>query len=108
MYHANFSKTKKYNYAYKHFYICKKNVSDIHVLKGSFCIVYFKLYLNSIHLKIAQLDKKMEDLKAEKHDLFSQLKKVLHQEDETRKKAQLKEQRYEFNAFSTGSSCLKR
>lgn len=102
MYHANFSKTKKYNYAHMHFYmsvICKKNVSDIHVsdihvLKGSFCIVYFKLYLNLIHLKIAQLDKKMEDLKAEKHDLFSQLKKVLHQEDETRKKAQLKEQRY--------------
>lgn len=31
MYHANFSKTKKYNYAYMHFYICKKNVSDIHV-----------------------------------------------------------------------------
>lgn len=112
MYHANFSKTKKYNHEYMHFYmsvICKKkNVSDIHVFKGSFCIVYFKLYLNSIHLKIAQLDKKMEDLKAEKHDLFSQLKKVLHQEDETRKKAQLKEQRYEFNAFSTGSSCLKR
>lgn len=83
-------------------------MSDIHVLKNFSCIVYFKLYLNSIHLKIAQLDKKMEDLKAEKHDLFSQLKKVLHQEDETRKKAQLKEQRYEFNAFSTGSSCLKR
>lgn len=87
-----------------------KKLSDIYVLKVFFCIVYFKLYLNLIHLKIAQLDKKMEDLKAEKHDLFSQLKKVLHQEDETRKKAQLKEQRYEFNAFSTGStgSCLKR
>lgn len=82
----------------------QKLLSDIYVLKVFFCTVYFKLYLNFIHLKIAQLDKKMEDLKAEKHDLFSQLKKVLHQEDETRKKAQLKEQRYEFNAFSTGSS----
>ena len=35
----------------------------------------------------------MEALKNEKHELFSQLKKVLHQEDETKKKAQLKEQR---------------
>lgn len=74
--------------------------------KGSFCIVSFKLYLDFILLKITQLDKKMEDLKAEKHDLFSQLKKVLHQEDETRKKAQLKEQRYSFNVFYRESSCL--
>ena len=36
----------------------------------------------------------MEALKSEKHELFSQLKKVLHQEDETKKKAQLKEQKY--------------
>lgn len=50
------------------------------------------LTLEQTKEQIAQLDKKMEDLKAEKHDLFSQLKKVLHQEDETRKKAQLKEQ----------------
>lgn len=42
--------------------------------------------------QIAQLEKKLEQLKAEKHELFSQLKKVLHQEDETRKRAQLKEQ----------------
>ncbi|XP_053408577.1 G protein pathway suppressor 2-like isoform X2 [Mercenaria mercenaria] len=42
--------------------------------------------------QISQLEKKLEQLKAEKHELFSQLKKVLHQEDETRKRAQLKEQ----------------
>lgn len=38
------------------------------------------------------MEKKLETLKAEKHELFSQLKKVLHQEDETRKRAQIKEQ----------------
>ncbi|XP_048756320.1 G protein pathway suppressor 2-like isoform X2 [Ostrea edulis] len=50
------------------------------------------LTLEQTKEQISQLDKKMEDLKTEKHELFSQLKKVLHQEDETRKKAQLKEQ----------------
>lgn len=42
--------------------------------------------------QISELEKKMDKLKAEKHELFSQLKKVLHQEDETRKRAQQKEQ----------------
>ena len=44
-------------------------------------------------LQISQLEKKLEQLRVEKHELFSQLKKVLHQEDETRKRTQLKEQR---------------
>lgn len=39
------------------------------------------------------METKHESLKNEKHELFSQLKKVLHQEDETRRRAQLKEQR---------------
>ena len=47
-----------------------------------------------LSLKVSQLNKKIETLKQEKHELFSQLKKVLHQEDETRKRAQLKEQRF--------------
>ncbi|XP_060577476.1 G protein pathway suppressor 2-like isoform X2 [Ruditapes philippinarum] len=42
--------------------------------------------------QISQLEKKLEQLGSEKHELFSQLKKVLHQEDETRKRTQLKEQ----------------
>lgn len=50
------------------------------------------LTLEQTKEQVTQLDKKLEDLKSEKHELFCQLKKVLHQEDETRKKAQLKEQ----------------
>lgn len=42
--------------------------------------------------QIAHLEKRLETLNQEKHELFSQLKKVLHQEDETRKRAQIKEQ----------------
>ena len=42
---------------------------------------------------MANLETKLESLKREKHELFSQLKKVLHQEGETKKKVQLKEQR---------------
>ncbi|WAR04994.1 hypothetical protein MAR_020363, partial [Mya arenaria] len=42
--------------------------------------------------KITQLEKKLEQLRQEKHDYFSQLKKVLHQEDETRKRAQQKDE----------------
>ena len=38
------------------------------------------------------MEKKLEGLKQDKHELFSQLKKVLHHEDETRKRAQIKEQ----------------
>ena len=34
---------------------------------------------------------KLEHLKGEKHELFSQFKKVLHQEDETRKRSFIKE-----------------
>ena len=45
-------------------------------------------------LQIASLESKLESLKQEKHKLFSQLKKVLHQEDENRKRAQLKEHKY--------------
>ncbi|KAI0216163.1 hypothetical protein LSAT2_031801 [Lamellibrachia satsuma] len=41
--------------------------------------------------QISQLQQKMESLKQEKHELFSQLKKVLHQEDESRKRAQMKD-----------------
>ncbi|KAK2179151.1 hypothetical protein NP493_509g01003 [Ridgeia piscesae] len=41
--------------------------------------------------QISQLQHKMEQLKQEKHELFSQLKKVLHQEDESRKRAQMKD-----------------
>ncbi|XP_064650783.1 G protein pathway suppressor 2-like isoform X2 [Lineus longissimus] len=41
---------------------------------------------------IRQQETKLDSLKKEKHELFSQLKKVLHQEDETRRRAQVKEQ----------------
>lgn len=50
------------------------------------------LTLEQTKEQIQQLEKKLESLKQEKHELFSQLKKVLHQEDETRKRAQIKEQ----------------
>ena len=41
---------------------------------------------------ISQLDKRLEQLRSDKHQLFLQLKKVLNQEEETRHRAQLKEQ----------------
>ena len=44
-------------------------------------------------MQIAEFERRLEILKNEKHELFSQLKKVLHHEDESRKRAQLKEQR---------------
>ncbi|XP_059160962.1 G protein pathway suppressor 2-like [Physella acuta] len=50
------------------------------------------LTLEETNEQIAQLEKKLEILKGQKHELFSQLKKVLHQEDETRRRAQQKEQ----------------
>ncbi|KAK3581691.1 hypothetical protein CHS0354_032410 [Potamilus streckersoni] len=50
------------------------------------------LTLEQTKEQIHQLEKKLESLKAEKHELFSQLKKVLNQEEESRKRAQLKEQ----------------
>lgn len=53
------------------------------------------LTLEQTKEQIQQLEKKLEGLKQEKHELFSQLKKVLHQEDETRKRAQIKEQQNE-------------
>ncbi len=51
------------------------------------------LLMSTLHTQICKLEDKLEGLKREKHELFSQLKKVLHQEGETKKKAQLKEQR---------------
>ncbi|XP_029647473.1 G protein pathway suppressor 2 isoform X1 [Octopus sinensis] len=50
------------------------------------------LTLEQIKDQIGMMESKHESLKNEKHELFSQLKKVLHQEDETRRRAQLKEQ----------------
>ncbi|KAK3107395.1 hypothetical protein FSP39_013705 [Pinctada imbricata] len=50
------------------------------------------LTLEQTKEQIVELEKKLETLKTEKHELFSQLKKVLHQEDESRKRAALKEQ----------------
>ncbi|KAK7487184.1 hypothetical protein BaRGS_00021536 [Batillaria attramentaria] len=41
---------------------------------------------------LAQLERKLEQLRQEKHQLFLQLKKVLNQEEETRRRAQIKEQ----------------
>ncbi|KAK2153403.1 hypothetical protein LSH36_298g02005 [Paralvinella palmiformis] len=49
------------------------------------------LTLEQTREQIGQLEDRLEALKGEKHELFSQLKKVLHQEDESRKRAQLKE-----------------
>ena len=46
------------------------------------------------NLQILQLEKRLEQLRSDKHQLFLQLKKVLNQEEETRRRAQLKEQRY--------------
>ena len=43
-------------------------------------------------LQISQLQAKMENLKKDKNELFNQLKKVL-QEDENKKRAQIKEQK---------------
>lgn len=53
------------------------------------------LTLEQTKEQIQNMEKKLETLKQEKHELFSQLKKVLHQEDETRKRAQIKEQQNE-------------
>lgn len=50
------------------------------------------LTLEQTKEQINDLEKRLERLNQEKHELFSQLKKVLHQEDETRKRAQIKEQ----------------
>ncbi|XP_052265253.1 G protein pathway suppressor 2-like [Dreissena polymorpha] len=50
------------------------------------------LTLEQTKEQITQLEKKLELLRQEKHACFSQLKKVLHQEDETRKKAQQKDE----------------
>ena len=53
------------------------------------------LTLEQTKEQIQRIEKSLEGLKQEKHELFSQLKKVLHQEDETRKRAQIKEQQSE-------------
>lgn len=50
------------------------------------------LTLEQTREQIAQLEKKLEELRSDKHQLFLQLKKVLNQEEETRRRAQLKEQ----------------
>lgn len=61
------------------------------------------LTLEQIKDQIGIMDSKHESLKNEKHELFSQLKKVLHQEDETRRRAQIKEQSELLNiAYSQG------
>lgn len=44
-------------------------------------------------MQIQKLEEKLEGFKQEKHELFSQLKKVLNQEEEARKRAQMKEQK---------------
>jgi len=44
--------------------------------------------------QLVQLEAKLDALKQEKHGLFSELKKVLHQENEMRQRAQMKEQKY--------------
>ncbi|XP_074652573.1 uncharacterized protein LOC141906967 [Tubulanus polymorphus] len=41
--------------------------------------------------QVSELEKKLESLRTEKHELFSSLKKVLHHEDETKRRTQLKE-----------------
>ncbi|GFN94036.1 G protein pathway suppressor 2 [Plakobranchus ocellatus] len=50
------------------------------------------LTLEQTNEQILQLEKKLEDLKQQKKDIYSQLKKASHQEDETLKRAQQKEQ----------------
>lgn len=50
------------------------------------------LTLEQTKEQIVQLEKRLEDLRSDKHQLFLQLKKVLNQEEETRRRAQLKEQ----------------
>ncbi|KAL8589041.1 hypothetical protein ACOMHN_055054 [Nucella lapillus] len=50
------------------------------------------LTLEQTKEQISQLEKRLEHLRSNKHQLFLQLKKVLNQEDETRRRAQLKEQ----------------
>ncbi|XP_025103012.1 G protein pathway suppressor 2-like isoform X2 [Pomacea canaliculata] len=50
------------------------------------------LTLEQTRDQIAQLERKLEQLRSEKHQVFLQLKKVLNQEEETRRRAQLKEQ----------------
>lgn len=52
------------------------------------------LTLEQTKEQVKQLEAKLEQLKGEKHELFSQFKKVLHQEDETRKRS-IKEQQSE-------------
>ncbi|VDP07172.1 unnamed protein product [Soboliphyme baturini] len=53
----------------------------------------------SDELKIRELEKKLSDLKQEKHDLFTQLKKVLNQEEEHRRRLMQSQQQHyrEFN-----------
>ncbi|XP_067674785.1 G protein pathway suppressor 2-like isoform X1 [Haliotis asinina] len=53
------------------------------------------LTLEQTKEQVSALEVKLETLKTEKHDLFSRLKKVLHQEDETRRRTQIKEQQSE-------------
>ncbi|KAK7105807.1 G protein pathway suppressor 2-like isoform X2 [Littorina saxatilis] len=50
------------------------------------------LTLEQTKEQISQLEKRLDQLRSDKHQLFLQLKKVLNQEEETRRRAQLKEQ----------------
>ncbi|CAH1779184.1 unnamed protein product [Owenia fusiformis] len=52
------------------------------------------LTLEQTKEQVLELEKKLEKLRREKHDMFSQLKKVLHHEDEARRRTQIKEDEY--------------
>lgn len=50
------------------------------------------LTLEQTKEQLLQLERRLAELKQDKHGLFSELKKVLHQENEMRQRAQMKEQ----------------
>jgi len=57
-----------------------------------YCILQYRFLLN----QLLQLEQRLAELKKEKHGLFSELKKVLHQENEIRQREterQMKEQK---------------
>ena len=70
----------------RHFIMLSSNVRQLNN-KLTSC------YFDMLPLKLSQLEAKLDTLKQEKHGLFSELKKVLHQENEMRQRAQMKEQR---------------
>ncbi|XP_041377918.1 G protein pathway suppressor 2-like [Gigantopelta aegis] len=64
------------------------------------------LTLEQTKEQIGQLEKRLKELETEKHELFSRLKKVLHQEDESRRRTQIKEQN-EMLLQQQGYQCLQ-